>query len=206
MATSDKSNKEINKLANKAKTNASAFGEIYDHFAEDVYAFFYHRTNNNQGRAEDLVSVTFEKILKNISKYDETKSNFSTWIYTISQNTLTDHYRKQKHRDGISLDSTGENDSSSLKEKQASNSSPSSDVITDRNRKIINLALSKLPQKDQLVITLKYMSDLTYKEIGQNIGCSSNAVGVRISRALKKLTTQLKKQGLDTKLDLEKQT
>lgn len=200
--------KHSNNLAEDAKSNPAKFGELYDIYVEQIYSFFFHRTNGNQANAEDLTSFTFEKVLRNISKFDSQKANFSTWIYSIAQNNLTDFYRKQKFRDGISLDSTSsssqdsDSKSPSLSEKLTdSNSNDDSYVMKDRNQKILNLALSRLPEKDQTVLSLKYIQGLTYEETATIVGCSANAVGVRISRALKKLMIILKKQNLIEKID-----
>jgi RNA polymerase sigma-70 factor (ECF subfamily) len=85
-----------------------------------------------------------------------------------------------------------------------SNKDADSDVIKDRNLRILNKALCKLSPKDQKVLTLKYIHQLTYKEIGEITQSTVNAVGVRLSRALKRLHRILEEKDLIKKLDIEK--
>lgn len=193
-----------NELAVEAQSSTSAFSELYERYIDKIYSFYFHRTNNNQSTAEDLTSQTFEKVLKNISKYNPDKSNFSTWLYSIAQNNLTDFYRKQQHRNGTSLDDLSETNNldNQAKTEDTGNKPIESIVINDRNSKILNVAISKLSPKDQLAITLKFIQNLTYKETAIALKCSPNAAGVRIHRALRKLSKILKKYKLQEKLDL----
>lgn len=46
--------------------------------------------------AEDLVSCAFLKIYQKLDCFDETRASLSTWIYTITKNTVTDHFRTRK--------------------------------------------------------------------------------------------------------------
>jgi RNA polymerase sigma-70 factor (ECF subfamily) len=192
-----KSIDEINELAEQAKDDSQKFGELYDIFFKKIYSFFYHRTNNNQATAEDLSSKTFEKVLKNIDRYNRNKAAFSTWIYTIAQNNLTDFYRKKSTRDKDSLENVAE-----LNKTIDSNNHPDSLVKESRNKKILNRALSKLDSKDQLTLTLRYIQDLSYKEVASALGCSTNSAGVRIHRALNRLKKIAEKLNIEEKVDL----
>lgn len=44
--------------------------------------------------AEDVKQDVMEKVCRNYSKYDETKSKFKTWVEKIIDNVITDCYRK----------------------------------------------------------------------------------------------------------------
>jgi RNA polymerase sigma-70 factor (ECF subfamily) len=198
----------INNLAEASKTNSEKFGELYDIFIEEIYNFFFYRTNKNRAIAQDLTSETFEKVVNNIVKFNSSKAGFRTWLYTIAQNNLTDYYRKNKSNDEISLENNVNNSENSKKSDKkiidqisSSNKDTDENVIKDRNMRILNKALLYLPVKDQTVLTLKYVQQLTYKEIATMLGDNPNAIGVRISRALKKLAKILEDKDLKDKLD-----
>jgi len=55
-------------------------------------------------------------------------------------------------------------------------------------------ALSKLRPADQEVLVLAAMSDLSQVQLGQVLGCTSKAAGVRLSRARARLSQELKQQ------------
>ena len=52
----------------------------------------------NQTEAEDIVQTVFLKVYSNLDKYDETKASLSTWIYTITRNTVYDYLKAKRDR------------------------------------------------------------------------------------------------------------
>lgn len=75
--------------------NREAFGRLYDSYAERIYRFHFSRTANRE-LAEDMTSETFRKALEHLSDFKERRGSFTSWIYTIARNTLTDHWRTVK--------------------------------------------------------------------------------------------------------------
>ncbi len=60
----------------------------------------------------------------------------------------------------------------------------------------ISSAFTKLSENDQEVLRLLYWEDLTRPEISEVLGCSVNALNVRIHRALERLRTTLRRPEL----------
>ncbi len=70
---------------------------------------------------------------------------------------------------------------------------------TQEKKEIINIGLSRLPLKYRIVIILKDLQGLSYKEIARILNCSMGTVESRLFRArilLKKILTPLIKEGL----------
>jgi RNA polymerase sigma-70 factor (ECF subfamily) len=51
----------------------------------------------NREVAEELTNDVFLKIREKISLYDEQKSGFNTWVYTVANNTIIDYFRASKN-------------------------------------------------------------------------------------------------------------
>src|ERR1700692_1291020 len=89
-------------LVERAKQDADAFGELYDHYFGQIYRFVYSRLHNQEA-AEDVTSEVFFKALRAIGRYRPSGHPFSAWLYQISVNAIADHYRAK--RPAASLDS-----------------------------------------------------------------------------------------------------
>ena len=48
--------------------------------------------------AEDITSIVFEKVVSNLASFDESRASFTTWIYRIAMNSVTDFYRSRGRR------------------------------------------------------------------------------------------------------------
>ena len=69
--------------------------KIYNDYYGKVMGYIMARVRR-RAEAEDIASDVFEKIVRKIDDFDETKASVSTWVFTITRNTLIDHYRRTK--------------------------------------------------------------------------------------------------------------
>ena len=68
---------------------------IYLEYKDKVTAYVRGKIGNEHD-TEDIVSSVFLKVFQKIDDFDETKALLSTWIYTITRNTVIDHYKTRK--------------------------------------------------------------------------------------------------------------
>ena len=64
--------------------------------AEQIYLQYHDKVRGkiqDPHDVEDLVSAVFMKIVQKLDSYDSAKASVSTWVYTITRNTVTDHFR-----------------------------------------------------------------------------------------------------------------
>ena len=130
--------------------------------------------------AEDIAQEVFLKIFKKINSFQR-KSSLSTWIYRITLNMSYQFLRKRKF---------------SLFSPKKHSFSPED---TQEKKEIINIGLNRLPLKYRVVVILKDLQGLSYKEIARILNCRIGTVESRLFRArilLKKILTPLIKEGL----------
>lgn len=77
--------------------------EVYKNYQQKVLHYILGK-GINPTDAEDLCANVFVKVFQNWDSYDETKSSVSTWIYRITQNTVIDFYRTNKHTKELAED------------------------------------------------------------------------------------------------------
>jgi RNA polymerase sigma-70 factor (ECF subfamily) len=68
--------------------------DIYRQYATKLSTIFYKATKN-RADAEDLTQITFEKLARNLHRFDG-RASFETWLYHIAWNVKVDYFRKKK--------------------------------------------------------------------------------------------------------------
>ncbi len=163
-----------------------AYKALVDRYQYFVFTLAYRLTNSRED-AEEIAQDVFVKAFRSLADF-RYGAKFSTWLFTIAQNTGITHLRKKK-LPVSSLDQEGtfiqvENHESDFKANQ----------IEDKNRKqMVNQAIAMLSADDAQVITLFYKGEQTLDEIGQILGLEPNAVKVRLFRARQRLKEKMEK-------------
>ena len=161
----------------QTKQDPEAFAELYDLYVKRIYRFVYFKVSGHE-ETEDIVSEVFLKswnyIIGNSEK--EVKS-FSGLLYRIARNAIIDYYRKRA--------GSPEN---LAEDQDVCDEGKWSTEINERidNQQVI-IAIRKLKQEYQEVLTLRYVDGLQVDEIAEITGKGNVAVHVTLHRALKKL-------------------
>lgn len=181
------SDQEIEDLVVKSQQgDQEAFGTLYDFFVTPIYRYIYYKVNKEH--VEDLTETLFLKAWENIRKYKKRKNTtFKSWLYRIAHNLVVDHYRL--HREHASL-----NPWISDKKKQAD---PLRRAQESLHNDKLHEAISRLKKNYQQVVILKFINDLSNKEISEILKKSEGSVRIMQFRALKALKSELADMGIN---------
>lgn len=146
--------------------------EIYNEYYQKVRNYILSKINSFH-EAEDLCSNVFVKVYEKLDTYDESKSSISTWIFTITRNTLIDYYRKRKIHVELDENLIVEEDDET--------------ILTEENLEIMADALESLDDRLKELILLHYYKEMTLKEIANKMDISYAYVKVLHQKALIKL-------------------
>lgn len=144
--------------------------ELYEQYHGKVMRFLLGKVNNHH-TAEDLCSDVFLKVYEKLDDFDETKSSLSTWIFTITRNTLTDFYRLRRVHEEVS-------------EELPANTTVEDDVCRNEMLEKLADALEKLDEKQRTVIVLHYYSGLTLSAVAERMELSYGYVKLLHNKAL----------------------
>ncbi len=175
---------EIITLVIKAKKgDKKAFSVIYSEFFTPIFRYIYFRVNSKE-EAEDLAQNVFLKIWLALPNFETREGGqFISWCFTIARNLIIDFWKKKKE---ISL----ENDET-FKISERKISETEDNLIQSIEIKNIGAQIKKavtlLGDDQQEVIVLKFINDLSNKEIADLLGKNEEAVRQIQSRALKEL-------------------
>lgn len=136
--------------------------------------------------AEDICQRSFEKAFMNIDKYNS-KYAFSTWLFNIAQNESIDHLRRNKSFiNAVSI--TTDPDAVIVGDEE----SPEYRVVIDQAVSGLTDAIGKLPEPYRQVAELRFIRDLAYEDISDELKLPLGTVKTRINRARKMLAESVK--------------
>jgi RNA polymerase sigma-70 factor (ECF subfamily) len=161
-----------------------AFRKLYDAHRERIWSLVVFSIGDSQ-QAQDVLQVVFLKVFRGIRSF-RFQSKLFTWIYRIARNECRNHRRRRGaphvpleailgSHDEIDMRLIG-NDHLELMEREV----------------MIQRAVMQLPIKMREVVVLKYLEELSYREIGQVLGCAAGTVASRLNRALAELEERLR--------------
>ena len=168
-------------LIARAQADSQAFAPLYDRYFERIYAFILLQTHNQQ-ITEDVVANVFEKALRHIGRYQWQGVSFGAWLYRIAHNELVSYQRRQKLLSPLTT---------LVDTLRSDGRSPEQAVEQEFELKRLQQALTMIPANDREIIILRFLQGLTGEEVAHVLGCSRQAVYLRLHRALKKLRQQL---------------
>ena len=175
---------EEKELVKRARRDPEVFGRLYDQYYSQIFNHILRRVANLE-IAQDLTSEVFFKALKNLEQFHWRNVPFSSWLYRIAINQITDYFRKGKH-EMFSLEEIPDS---------ITPSNPSIDEVLEAEEELrrhedfllLHGNISKLPIKYQDVITLRFFENKQIKEIGEILGKREGTIKSLLHRGLKKL-------------------
>jgi len=140
--------------------------------------------------AEEIVQETFIRALQNIHKF-KTSGSLSAWLYAITHNLCVDALRL-KYKNGefqsTSIDSlpTQQNHDQSRRNRYVFNQivdrlpDPSEQAELKEQMKMIANSLSRISEKQRIVVVLHDVKGFSYEDIALLIGTSVGTVRSRL--------------------------
>jgi len=152
-----------------------AFTKAYDELSDAIFRHCWFRIGDRE-RAKDLMQETFTKSWQYISR-GEKVDNLKAFLYRVANNLIIDEYRKKKE---LSLDNL-----------MVEGFEPGFDDRRKNEQEIdarfILGVVNRLDEKYREAVLMRYIDDLSPKEIAEVTGESENNISVRIHRGLSQL-------------------
>ncbi|MBA4411283.1 MAG: RNA polymerase sigma factor [Bacteroidota bacterium] len=172
-------NEDLYYIDSVRKGNVQAFSYLVEKYQKLVYTLALKLLKKPE-EAEEMAQDTFIKAYQKLHTY-EGKSKFSTWLYSITYNGCISELRKQRI-DFKSLDDQRISDQDEQRMHDYY-----SEARKEDQEKYLNLALEKLPEDDQVLVTLYYYEGQSMDEISEITGLTVSNIKIKIHRARKKM-------------------
>ncbi len=165
------------------------FNKLVQKYNRMAGAIAYGICGDFQG-AEDIVQEAFLKAYRSLASLKDPR-RFKFWFAGIVRTRSIDHIRREsRQRPYWSI--TGAAGRIGIEAEATFGGDPVPDLfIREEFREKILEAIRALPEDDRLVVTLKHMEGLSYKEISEITGTTVSAVESRLFRARSTLRRKL---------------
>jgi RNA polymerase sigma-70 factor (ECF subfamily) len=175
---------EIAGLAARAcRGERAAFEQLIDRFQADIFRMVYYRTRSRMD-AEDLTQEIFLQAYRHVNRLQDPE-RFRAWLYTIAANRVRDFLRKRRL---LSFFVTAiEDEPPGIPDRQAHADPGSLDRLIQREfwSELQRLA-AQLSRWEREVFFLRFIDELSLREIAEVLKKSESAVKTHLYRALQK--------------------
>jgi len=140
----------------------------------------------NREDAQEVAQEAFFRAYRKIRSF-QGGSSFYTWIYRIAVNLSIDAQRRQKRNPlefRASMDGVLEAQNEVARD-------PFANVQDKELGERLSQAINELTPEHKAVIVLRTLEGMSYKDIGEILGCSEGTVMSRLHYARKKLQDKL---------------
>jgi RNA polymerase sigma-70 factor (ECF subfamily) len=137
----------------------------------------------DDANTNDLVQEVLIKVYRYLNDFKE-ESEFSTWLYRITQNTVKNYFRSTSLR--LDIETRFLNESS-----LEAYSSPEYQLINSELECLVSSAISQLSEDLRLCYGMHLFEGKTYEDIAHRMSCPIGTVRSRISRARKLVMTYI---------------
>jgi RNA polymerase sigma-70 factor (ECF subfamily) len=163
----------------------ATFEVLVSRYHQKVYTVILGLLRNPDD-AMEVAQDAFFRAYRKINSF-EGGSSFYTWLYRIAVNISIDYQRRQK-RNPVEL---REPMDVVLQEQDDVAKDPLADLQDKELRTKLHAAINDLSPEHKAVIVLRTLEGLSYKDIGEILGCSEGTVMSRLHYARKKLQQKL---------------
>ena len=167
------------------KKDEDAFGRLVEKYKGRVYNMALSITRDPE-TADDIAQEAFIRAYFGLPRF-KFKSSFGTWLYRITINLVKDHLRKKERMPKLSIDEIKENPFGQEDEVRKRED----EKIQEDRRVFVHRFIRTLPEKHQVILTLRDIHEFSYGEIAKILKISPGTVDSRLHRARRMLRNKI---------------
>jgi len=176
-------------VARSIRGDADSFNELVLRWERPIYALAY-RTIGREEDARDVCQETFLRAFRALPAF-RGQAKFSSWLYRIALNLCRDWMRRERRTPIVQPPE----DVDLMDLATAAEPSESIEDLVARKdmTRLVENAMTRLPEEQRTAIVLKEYHGLTFQEIADLMGCPLSTVKTRLYQGLTVLRRELAK-------------
>ncbi|TVY01057.1 RNA polymerase sigma factor [Paenibacillus cremeus] len=164
-----------------------AYRVLMERHQKYIYTLIYRMIDHRE-TAEDLTQEVFIKLYRSLANF-RGESQFTTWLYRLTVNLVTDYRRSQKRRPHTAILDVIKGWFGDRKEE------PEARALRKEEQLTMQQLLSDLPDKYRLILYLYHYKQLSYQEISDICGLPLKTIETRLYRG----KTMLKEKWMEVR-------
>jgi RNA polymerase sigma-70 factor, ECF subfamily len=145
-----------------------AFAAVVERYQQALGSYLWRLTRDRE-LAADLAQETFLRAYRSLAAMP-TPVLVRPWLYRIATNLANDEFRRRRRFSRVLGRAFGR-------------SASTTETVAIEERELVQLALERLNPTDQAVLLLCAVEQLSYREVAETLGISSEAVRKQFTRA-----------------------
>ncbi|MDF2815978.1 MAG: subunit sigma-24 of polymerase [Paenibacillus sp.] len=162
----------------------TAFRELVERHKGYIFTLLFQMIGHRE-TAEDLSQEVFIKLHRALPQF-RGEAKFSTWLYRIAANTVTDYKRSSVKNPILKLFRMGR-DPTITPNTLSTHMSPEDRAVVKEGRELMQQLIRELPEKYKLILFLYYYKQLSIQEIALIVELPAKTVETRLLRGKAKL-------------------
>ncbi len=167
----------ILQLMSQPATQEEGFRQLVIKYQQRLYTIVRRKVQSHED-ADDILQNTFIKIFRHVKGY-EGRSELFTWMYRITVNEINNHQKINSRMKVVNIE-----DHDVRKAEAYMNSE---EMTTS-----LEMAVAKLPERQQMVFRMRYFEELSYKEMAELLQLTEGALKASFHHAVRKIEEELK--------------
>ena len=168
-----------------ARSNPGAFESLYRKYVAQIYNLALYETRDPHA-AEDVTEQVFLRALAGLAGFLEqghgAESSFRVWLFAIARNVIANTRRFERRHPVAPIEAA-------VNLRAADD--PAATIETRLEAQRAWDAVMQLPEERRQAVVLRFVDELSAREIGEIMGKSEGAVRVLIHRALRSVRHSL---------------
>jgi RNA polymerase sigma-70 factor (ECF subfamily) len=168
-----------------ARRDVDAFEPLYRKYVAHIYSLALYETRDRHV-AEDVTEQVFLRALDALPRFREQgageTSTFKVWLYTIARHVIANERRRQRRHAADPIDAALELPASD---------DPAADAMARLEARRAWEAVRELPADRRLALELRFVNELSTREIASVMDRTEGAVRVLIHRGLASVRRRL---------------
>ena len=144
-----------------AQQNPAKFQALYEKYFDQIFLFVNKKVKQHD-ISGDITSQVFLKALLKINSFQFRNVPFSAWLYRIASNEVNLYYRNNKKLREVNMDEAWVHQLA-----QELDNDPGD--IEEQEQRLLQ-AMTKLKEKDLLILRLRFYESCSFKEVAQKTG------------------------------------
>jgi RNA polymerase sigma factor (sigma-70 family) len=151
-----------------------AYRSLIERHKHYIYTLVYRMVEHRE-TAEDLTQEIFIKLYRSLDHF-RGDSKFTTWLYRLTVNVVTDYRRSQKRKPHETIVDKLKGWFGKREEE------PEEVALQKEEQRVVQQLLSELPDKYRLIIYLYHYKQLSYQEISEATQLPLKTIETRLYR------------------------